>query len=82
MENKFTWLPFYKELSGWLLGKQNCQPEFISMLKEIGITSSRDGTEKGKEITLQEIDPFTFLSYLNKFHSDEIVKVNYIRIKA
>jgi len=71
MENKFTWLPFYKELSDWLLGKQNSQPELISKLKEIGITGFRDGTEKGKEITLQEIDPFTFLSYLNKFHSDE-----------
>lgn len=57
MDNKFTWLPFYKELSNWLLGKQNSQLELISKLKEIGITGFRDGTEKGKEITLQEIDP-------------------------
>ena len=71
MDNKFTWIPFYKELSDWLLGKQNGQSELISTLKEIGITGFRDGTEKGKEITLQEIDPFTFLAYLNKFHSDE-----------
>lgn len=71
MDKKFSWLPFYKELSDWLLGKQNSQPELISKLKEIGITGFRDGTEKGKEITLQEIDPFTFLSYLNKFHSNE-----------
>ena len=56
MDNKFTWLPFYKELSNWLLGKQNSQLELISKLKEIGITGFRDGTEKGKEITLQEID--------------------------
>ena len=61
MKNKFTWIPFYKELSDWLLGKQNSQPELISTLKEIGITGFRDGTERGKEITLQEIDPFTFL---------------------
>lgn len=71
MDNKFTWIPFYKELSDWLLEKQNSQPELISTLKDIGITGFRDGTEKGKEITLQEIDPFTFLAYLNKFHSDE-----------
>lgn len=71
MKNKFTWIPFYKELSDWLLGKQNSQPELISTLKEIGITGFRDGTERGKEITLQEIDPFTFLAYLNKFHSNE-----------
>ncbi len=71
MENKFTWIPFYKELSDWLVKKYNRQSELISTLKEIGISGFRDGTEKGKEIALQEIDPFTFLSYLNKFHSDE-----------
>lgn len=71
MDEKFTWIPFYKELSDWLLGKQNSQPELISTLKDIGITGFRDGTEKGKNITLQEIDPFTFLAYLNKFHSNE-----------
>lgn len=60
MDKQFTWIPFYKELSDWLLGKQNSQPELISTLKEIGITGFRDGTERGKEITLQEIDPFTF----------------------
>lgn len=46
MDKKFTWLPFYKELSDWLLGKQNNQPELISTLKEIGISGFRDGTEK------------------------------------
>lgn len=71
MDKQFTWIPFYKELSDWLLGKQNSQPELISTLKEIGITGFRDDTERGKEITLQEIDPFTFLAYLNKFHSNE-----------
>ena len=71
MDKKFTWIPFYKELSDWLLKKQNDQSELISVLKKIGITGFRDGTEKGKKIKLNEIDPFTFLSYLNKFHSDE-----------
>lgn len=71
MKNNFTWIPVYKELSDWLFEKQNSQSELISTLKEIGITGFRDGSEKGKEITLKEIDPFTFFSYLNKFHSDE-----------
>lgn len=71
MNEKFTWIPFYKELFGWLLGYQDNQSELISTLKEIGITGFRDGTERGKEIALKEIDPFTFFSYLNKFHSDE-----------
>lgn len=48
MDNKFTWIPFYKELSDWLLEKQNSQPELISTLKDIGITGFRDGTEKVK----------------------------------
>lgn len=71
MTKTFTWLPFYKELSDWLLEKQNDQSELISVLKEVGITGFRDGTDKGKPIELNEIDPFTFLSYLNKFHSNE-----------
>ena len=71
MNNQFTWIPFYKELSDWLLEKQNNQSELISVLKKIGITGFKDGTEKSKPIELKEIDPFTFLSYLNKFHSNE-----------
>lgn len=54
MDGRFTWLPFYKELSDWLLRKQNSQPELISKLKEIGITGFRDGTEKGKEINYKK----------------------------
>lgn len=71
MNDAFTWIPFYKELSDWLFKKQNDQLELISVLKEIGITGFKDGTVKGKPIELNEIDPFTFLSYLNKFHSNE-----------
>lgn len=71
MNTLFTWLPLYKELSDWLLKKYNDQKELISKLKDIGVTGFRDGTEKGRMIELDEIDPFTFLSYLNKFHSNE-----------
>lgn len=46
----FTWTPFYKELSDWLLEKQDSQSDLISILKKIGITGYRDGTEKGKKI--------------------------------
>lgn len=27
MDKKFTWIPFYKELSDWLMKKHNRQPE-------------------------------------------------------
>ncbi len=70
MNGKFTWIPLYKELSDWLLGKQNIQPKLISILKEIGISGFKDSSERSRKIELEEIDPFTFFSYLNKFHSD------------
>ena len=53
MDKNSPWLPFYKELSNWLLGKQNSQPELISV-KRNRYTGFRDGTEKAKEITLQK----------------------------
>ncbi len=71
MNSKFTWISLYNELSDWLLLQMNNQPELISILKEIGITGFRDGSERSIEIELEEMDPFTFFSYLNKFHSDE-----------
>lgn len=71
MNAQFTWIPLYKELSDWLLLQRDNQPELISILKEIGITGFRDGSERGREFELEEMDPFTFFSYLNKFHSDE-----------
>ena len=50
MDNKFTWIPFYKELSDWLFGKQNSQPELISKLKEIGITGFEMVQKKVKRL--------------------------------
>ena len=71
MNERFTWIPLYKALSDWLLlGKDN-QAELISIIKDIGIKGFRDGNEKGEDIELVEIDPFTFFSYLNKFHSSD-----------
>lgn len=71
MTYKFTWVPFYNELSNWLLDQKDNQKGLIQILQELGITGFRDGFEGGQEYPLEEIDPFTFLSYLNKFHSDE-----------
>lgn len=31
----FTWTPFYKELSDWLLEKQDSQSDLISILKKL-----------------------------------------------
>ena len=72
MNERFTWIPLYKALSDWLLlGKDN-QAELISILKDVGITGFRDGNEKGEDIELVEIDPFTYFSSLHIFYSDVI----------
>lgn len=70
MKERFTWIPLYKELSDWLEGNQCEQDDLINILKDIGITGFKDRIEGGKYEELTEIDPFSFLSYLNKFHSD------------
>lgn len=71
MRHEFTWKPFYQALSDWLAKQKENQPKLIATLQKIGITGFRDGSEGGQEFPLEEIDPFTFFSYLNKFHSDE-----------
>lgn len=71
MAYKFTWVPFYNELSNWLLNQKDNQKGLIQILQDLDITGFRDGFEGGHEYPLEEIDPFTFLSYLNKFHSGE-----------
>ena len=64
MDERFTWIPIYKELSDCLVKQKENQPKLIAILQKIGITGFRDGSERGKELALEEIDPFTFLSYL------------------
>ncbi len=78
MKEKFTWIPMYKELSDWLERNQCEQEDLIDILKGIGITGVKDRAEGAKYEDLTELDPFTFLSYLNKFHSD-ITRVDLLR---
>lgn len=68
---KFTWVDSYKEIVHWLSGKEDKQEELIKVLQDIGITCSMDMDQQKKRIPLSEIDPFTFLSYLNKFKNKE-----------
>ena len=42
MNERFTWILLYNELSDWLLLEKENQPELISILKEISITEFRD----------------------------------------
>lgn len=71
MSKIYTWVPLYKELSDWLVGKQDSQLQLISILKEIGITCFGDRSKRNIRTEPDKIDPFTFFSYLNKFQPDE-----------
>ena len=68
---KFTWIETYKELANWLMSKQDKQKELIHILKEAGVDGFRDVDPDGREIDLEEIDPFSFFAYINKYKTDE-----------
>lgn len=70
MKKEFTWVATYKELAKWICGYENNQKELINILKSIGITRFVDYEMDGSSFELEEIDPFTFFSYLNKFKND------------
>lgn len=67
-ENLFTWVTAYKEIVEFLKTKENEQVELISLLKRVGIeVGLKDRGPNDQEIDLTEIDPFTFLSLINKY---------------
>lgn len=70
METKFTWVNTYKEIANWLLSKEEEQPLLIKTLKDVGVELSSDLNEKGEYFDLNEIDPFTFFAYINKYKKD------------
>ena len=67
MEARFTWVNTYNEITKWLLSKENQQEYLIETLKKIGVEGFKDIDEEGEEFELNEIDPFSFFAYLNKY---------------
>lgn len=68
--DKFTWINTYKEISNWLLNKRSEQQYLIEILKKIGVEGFKDVNEDKEEFQLNEMDPFSFFSYLNKYKLD------------
>lgn len=72
--NQFTWIETYREITTWLLSHKNNQKFLINTLKSIGIDGFRDfregSTKSIEEFELDEIDPFSFFCYLNKYKLD------------
>ncbi|MFC2080871.1 AAA family ATPase [Bacteroidota bacterium] len=69
---KFTWVPFFEELADKILVYEDNHQALIQILKEAGITDGFKDYDMGdKPIELDDIDPFTFLSFIMKYGEDK-----------
>jgi 5-methylcytosine-specific restriction protein A len=75
MDERFDWVPFFKEMAGKLLTLRDSQPYLVSVLKEANINGLTDENPKGVKIPLKEIDPFTFTSMICKHHTAGRIRV-------
>ena len=71
-KSKFTWVPTYKAIVKYLESKENDQVGLIQLLKDSGCDVFNDQNENGNLIELEEIDPFTFFCYLNKYFKQRL----------
>ncbi|WP_185957205.1 EVE domain-containing protein [Gracilimonas mengyeensis] len=66
-DQKFTWVQTHKELVEYLKDKEDDQEVLIKLLSDAGITGLHDEEIKGTRKDLEEIDPFTFFCFINKY---------------
>jgi len=66
MSNGFDWVPFYEEMAAKLLGFRSDQQALVRVLQTSGVGGLQDQDPKGTWVALTEMDPFTFLTLLNK----------------
>ncbi len=74
-DNKFSWVQTHKEIVEYISGKKDSQKELIDLLKNAGATIFNDRDEEGSTIELEEIDPFTFFCYINKYGPAKRLKI-------
>ncbi|RZK01062.1 MAG: hypothetical protein EOO46_20745, partial [Flavobacterium sp.] len=67
----FTWIPAYEQIAQQLLQYENRQTELIDLLEAVGVTGFNDRDSADRTIRLDEIDPFTFICYLNKYGDEK-----------
>jgi 5-methylcytosine-specific restriction protein B len=63
----FTWVKTHKEITEYLRKMKDKQTELIELLESAGVTEFNDKDVNDKNIRLNEIDPFTFFFYINKY---------------
>ncbi len=61
----YTWVPFYQELTAKLLSYTGL--ELLDLLKQLDIEGLTEKDHSGQIIDLTDMDPYSFLSYLNKY---------------
>jgi len=71
---QFTWVKTHKQLVHYLKTQENNQPDLIELLKSVGISGPFKDIGENGEIKLNEIDPFTFFFYINKYGSERRLK--------
>jgi|GEM_PF-1975235 len=67
MEMMYTWIPAYSQIVQKLLTCKDKQSQLLADLKQIGADVFNDKDVNGESMELDEIDPFTFICYLNKY---------------
>lgn len=66
--SRFTWVPFYRELARKLLHYEHDHKALVQILKMSGITVGLEDIDiNNNRIELDDIDPFTFFSFINKY---------------
>ncbi|QDA56995.1 GTPase [Thermomonas aquatica] len=73
---QFTWIPTFRAIAEWLRTYRTRQPDLITVLHKVGITSGlEDRDENENSIPLDEIDPFTFYCLFTKYGVDQRLKL-------
>lgn len=75
MNNIYTWVAAYKKIANKLAEYEFKRSELIGILKFLGIDKLTDRDKDHTSIDLEDIDPFTFLSYLNKYGDDRRITI-------
>ncbi len=66
MAEDYRWIELYREISEYILAHfKNNHIGLVKVIEQLG-EKLTDKTAEGKEIALQDIDPFTFFAFFNK----------------
>ncbi len=75
MKYIYTWVAAYQKIAVKLKEYQSDHIGLVKVLEKIGVDLLNDKDSGGNIIPLDDIDPFTFLSYLNKYGDDKRIKL-------